>query len=628
MSQHFLKYRQAAYKMLKRLSTMLSNESPGTQISLLIRQTAVKEWRLLAMNMLSNLILAISEGFTFVVIFQAARLLSGDPDPHLFHWISHFAPFADVMTALNRGQLFILLLLLAITLQLLMSLARYCNGLSVGWFAARCQGRILPILHRYLLSLSYECASRYRVGHLISIASRAPQAVQLQIIEKELFISNLLLLFVYLVALLLLNPWLSIVAATMAAAIASLHRTLSPRIRKASRQQIEVNRQMAVRMTEDLQLLRLLHSSAALRSSENRIEVDARKLERHMIELTWLTPLLEPVSDLMPVLAAAMIGGLSWFLYQGNGQLLVPNLVTLVLIIQRLNIRLARMGSSLNRLSENTAAMQEVETILNPADKVFRRTGGLPFTRFTDRIELCKVSLRYPDRQTYSLRDVNLQLPVGANVALVGESGSGKSSLIDLLVGLYQPTNGIIRVDGVDLERLDLDSWQRQLGVVSQDVLLINGSIKDNIAFSSPDATAEQIAAASRAADAESFILNLPDQYDTLVGERGFRLSGGQRQRLSLARALLQRPQLLILDEATSALDSLSEARILDTIKQISDNITVLSVAHRLSSIRDADEIVVLDQGRVRERGSHHVLMRHGGLYAALWQRQAMQTVK
>lgn len=595
----------------------------GPWFSRIIRETAASQRQLLVANMACNVLLASSEAFTFTVIFQAARLLSADSASLHWRWSGLVSPLGRWLESIPRGQLFLLLLFFAVFLQALASLARYGNGLSSGWFAARCQGRILPVLHQHLLSLSYSCASRFRLGHLANVVSRAPTTVQIQILERELLLSNGLLVLVYLVALLRLNPWLSLVAISMALAIAALQRHLRPRIRVASRAQVEVNRQMAARLAEDLQLLRLLHSSAALRSSEQRIASGAQQLEAQMVRLTWLTQLLEPVADLMPVLAAALIGGLSWLLYRGNGHLLVPNLITFVLILQRLNIRLSRMAGSLNRLAENSAAVQELEDILDPAEKQFRRTGGLSCCGFSEAIVMDAVSLRYPGRSSLALSKVSLCLPRASRTALVGESGSGKSSLVDLLVGLCSPCHGQIRVDGIDLERLDLDQWQRLLGVVSQDVQLLNGSIADNIAFGLPDVSAEEIAEAARLADAEVFIFSLPEGYDTVVGERGFRLSGGQRQRLSLARALLRRPQLLILDEATSALDSVSEARILETIRQVSSDITVLSVAHRLSSICDADQIVVLDAGQVVERGSHAELMQLDGLYATLWRRQA-----
>ena len=183
-------------------------------------------------------------------------------------------------------------------------------------------------------------------------------------------------------------------------------------------------------------------------------------------------------------------------------------------------------------------------------------------------------------------------------------------------------------MDGTDLERIDLDSWQQKLGVVSQDVLLLNGSIRDNIAFSLPEASDRAIHNAAAAADAAAFIEALPEGYDTLIGERGFRLSGGQRQRLSLARALLKDPELLILDEATSALDSPSEARILEAVERFSKGRTVLTVAHRLSSVQHADQILVFNGGRIVERGRHGELLELRGSYAELLNRQAPKAAK
>jgi subfamily B ATP-binding cassette protein MsbA len=610
-------------RLLNRIAFVRLSGPAGTQVGLLIRQAALKEWPLLAVNISSNLLLALSEGLTFVVIFQASQLLNGSKSPGLSSGSGLLAPLGQVLQNLDRGQQFLLLLLGAVGLQTLMSLARYVNGLSIGWFAARCQRMITPAMHRHLLSLSYGCASRYSIGHLINVVGRAPQTVQVQIVEAELVISNLLLVSVYLVAL---NPSLSLVAILLAFVIAGVQHFLRPRIRSAARKQIEAYRVLAVRMTEDIQLLRLLHSSAGLENSAQRITQGVRELEQHMVRLTWWVQLLEPISDLLPVIAAVVIGILSWLMFRGNGALLVPNLITFVLVIQRLNLRLSRLGSGLNRLAENSVALQEVEEILDPSDKQFRRQGGLPFSVLSRVICFAQVSLIYPDRIKPSLCNINFRITKGSKVALVGESGAGKSSIVDLLVGLIAPTRGSIMVDGVNLDSMNLDDWQQALGVVSQDVLLMNGSVRDNIALVLPGASFDQIRAASRAADVESFILNLPDQYDTIIGERGFRLSGGQRQRLSLARALLKQPQLLILDEATSALDSLSEARILATLDKVAQSMTVLSVAHRLSSVSHADEILVLDQGHIVERGNHAELMRLGGFYAALWNRQACQS--
>lgn len=207
----------------------------------------------------------------------------------------------------------------------------------------------------------------------------------------------------------------------------------------------------------------------------------------------------------------------------------------------------------------------------------------------------------------------------------MGSSGAGKSSIADLLAGLYDPTQGEILVDGISMARFDLGSWQQKLGVVSQDTFLFNASIADNIAFGTPDATRQAIEKAAEQAQASPFIEALPEGLDTLVGERGYRLSGGQRQRLSLARAILRDPELLILDEATSALDSESERLVQQAIDRFERKHTVLVIAHRLSTIVNADLICVLEKGKIVEQGDHSELISLGGRYASLWAQQAMQ---
>ena len=611
-----------AGRLIHRLLIRFGARLPGTALAGLIRQTARQDWPLLAGNLLCSLVLALSEGLTFAVIYQAARLLSVAGSPVLFALPGPLAPLGLQFSAWPTGTQFGLLLGCAVGLQALMSLARYGNGVAGGWFAARCQRRVTPVIHGHLLGLSYACASRYRVGDLVNRTTLAPLAVQIQLEEGAQLLSNLLLVGIYLAVLLLLTPALSLVAIAMALAIALVQRQLRPRIRRASLQLAEVRRQMAAAITEDIQILRLLHSSAGIAAARERLERRAVQQEGRMRQLSLLVQVLEPVNDLLPVLAAAAIGLLSWHVFGQHRGLLVPNLVTFVLVLQRLNLRLSRIGLSLNRVAEFSGSMQQVEDLLDPADKQFRRRGGMNFSGLKQGIRLEAVALTYPEREHPALEGVDLEIPAGSTVALVGESGGGKSSLVDLLVGLISPSQGRILVDGMDLERIDLDSWQQKLGVVSQDVLLLNGSIRDNIAFSLPGASEGSIRAAAAAADAAAFIEALPQGYGTLIGERGFRLSGGQRQRLSLARALLKDPQLLILDEATSALDSPSEARILQAVERFARGRTVLTVAHRLSSVLHADQILVLDGGRIVERGRHGELLGLGGRYAGLWEGQ------
>jgi subfamily B ATP-binding cassette protein MsbA len=237
--------------------------------------------------------------------------------------------------------------------------------------------------------------------------------------------------------------------------------------------------------------------------------------------------------------------------------------------------------------------------------------------RFEREIVFDRVTFRYGDGEPV-LRDVSFTIPKGKVVALVGPSGAGKTTLADLLPRFHDPTAGQILLDDVPLTRLRRRSIRALLGVVSQDAVLLNNTVFANIAYGSPAASRERVEAAADAANATGFIRQLPQGFDTVLGERGTRLSGGQRQRIAIARALLRDPPILILDEATSALDTESERLVQQAIDRLMRERTVLVIAHRLATVRDADEIVVLEEGRVVQRGTHDELYHAGGLYRRL----------
>lgn len=257
--------------------------------------------------------------------------------------------------------------------------------------------------------------------------------------------------------------------------------------------------------------------------------------------------------------------------------------------------------------------VMETESEIRDADNAAELTNVKGHVRYDH------VSFHYSDDETPVLSDISIDIPAGKSIALVGPSGSGKTTICSLLPRFYDVTGGSITVDGKDIRGLTLKSLRSQIGMVQQDVYLFDGTIKDNIAYGKPGASDEEIIKAAKCASIHDFIMELPDKYDTYVGERGTRLSGGQKQRISIARVFLKNPPILILDEATSALDNESERWIQKSLEELSKNRTTITIAHRLSTIRDADEIIVITEDGIAERGTHAELLEKNGLYAAYY---------
>jgi subfamily B ATP-binding cassette protein MsbA len=608
---------------LHKLLECFFNQEPAAQ---LIRSTARQHWRLLAVNFVSSVLEALSEGATLGVVFLAVQVLAAS-DGTPFNWATNplvaWSPATlGWLNGLQSTTVFISLLALAVLLQALQSLGRFANNVSVGYFAAECRALVMARIHSQVLSLSFPCGSGYKVGDLIDYASQGPEAIRIQIEQNARQLVSLLLSATYLAVLVAISPWLLLAVALMSSMITLLQKRLLPRIRVGSKRVSEAQVAISSRITEDFQALRLLHSSGQLDAADHRLQSSMAELRCQMLGQSRRLAVVEPFSNFLPILAIAMIGVVSLIMFGERSTGVLPSLVTFVLALQRLNIKLGLIATTTNQLAANSGRLERLNQILRSDDKQFRRLGGKPFIGLQFEISFECVSLQYAPELPHALHELTFSLPKGQILALVGPSGAGKSSIADLLCGLYVPTQGKVLIDGIPLLQLDVATWQQRLGVVSQDTFLFNATIAENISFGTPDATPLKIELACQAAQAAGFIESLPQGYSTLVGERGYRLSGGQRQRLSLARAILRDPELLILDEATSALDSQSERLVQEAIERFERNHTVLVIAHRLSTIVRADHILVLDQGRVVESGTHASLLDHAGLYSQLWQQQ------
>lgn len=346
-----------------------------------------------------------------------------------------------------------------------------------------------------------------------------------------------------------------------------------------------------------------------------RLSDDYRASNRRAIRLS---------SAFSPLIRMAVVCGfVATLVYGGHlalaGDLAVGVYGLLVFLTQRLLWPLTRLGQTFDLYQRAMASTARVLDLLDTPIGI--RGGETILTDVRGEVRFDDVSFAYATGPEV-LRDLTIEAPAGSTVAIVGSTGAGKSTIVKLLLRFYDPTRGGLRLDGHDLRSLELASLRRAIGFVSQDVFLFHGTVRENIAYGRPDAPLEEIVAAARAAEAHDFIAALPEGYDTIVGERGQKLSGGQRQRLSIARALLIDPPVLVLDEATSSVDNETEAAIQRSLSRLAHERTVLVIAHRLSTVRHADRIYVLEGGRVREAGTHDELLAAGGAYAGLWRVQ------
>lgn len=327
----------------------------------------------------------------------------------------------------------------------------------------------------------------------------------------------------------------------------------------------------------------------------------------------------------VPLIRMAILTGFSCTLVVGgwlvlNNRMEVGIYSVLVFMTQRLLWPLTRLGETLDQFQRFLASTTRINGLLQTQPVMQEGAKSLP-TPARGEVEFRDVTFGYADGPDI-IKGISLKIPAGETHAIVGATGSGKSTIIRLLLRFHDPRTGEISIDGHDLKSLSYAGMRGVIGYVSQDVFLFHGTVRDNIAYGKTDATAEAIEAAAKSAEAHEFILQLPNGYDTVVGERGQKLSGGQRQRISLARAILRNPAILVLDEATSAVDNETEAAIQRSLSVVTKDRTSLVIAHRLSTVRDAHKIWVLEAGKVIESGTHDELVVAGGLYAALWRVQ------
>ncbi|MFZ1027011.1 MAG: ABC transporter ATP-binding protein [Limnoraphis robusta] len=363
--------------------------------------------------------------------------------------------------------------------------------------------------------------------------------------------------------------------------------------------------------SEDYETGRITEQSEAYRQSNKR----AIKLSSAFV------PLIR-IAIFFGFIATLLLGGMEAL----AGRLAVGTYSVLVFITQRLLWPLTRLGETFDQYQRAMASINRVMNLLDTSIETHPGDIPLPVSQVRGEIDIKNITFAYNNRVPV-IEDLSLKIPATKTIAIVGATGSGKSTLVKLLLRLYEIQSGIITLDGIEINRIQLKDLRQAIGLVSQDVFLFHATVAENISYGTFDASLPEIIAAAQVAEADNFIQKLPQGYDTIVGERGQKLSGGQRQRIAIARAVLKNPPILILDEATSAVDNETEAAIQRSLEYITQNRTTIAIAHRLSTVRNADCIYVMDQGKLVEWGRHEQLLETPGIYASLWRVQSGLTV-
>ncbi|TBR20117.1 ABC transporter ATP-binding protein [bacterium] len=527
------------------------------------------------------------------------------------------------------GRTNIVLISLAVPVfMLLKSIAGYAQNYLMSWIGQRITQELREDLFAHLHRLSLDYYSEHRAGEILARATNDLSMVQSTLQFAPLYTVRDLLTVMTCLGILF---WRQARFATMAMLVApfagAVLVVLGRKMRESSKSSQEIMGTLYHRFQESLQGMMLIkafnYEEGAVARFKDENESFFVEMMRYLRATALSGPLMEFIGSVI-ISGVIYLGGLEIL----SGRMTPGDFAMFAAAIFVAYAPLKNLGKLNSELQRGLASGDRIFEILDEEPRIVQTPGAARVEGLARSVRLEDLTFRYPSRETPALSGVTLELAKGETVAVVGPSGSGKSTLAQLLLRLYDPSEGAILIDGKDLRTLDVRSWREHVGIVTQETVLFNDTVAGNLALGRPGAGRAEIERAAAVADAAGFISALPEGYDTPLGDRGLRLSGGQRQRLAIARAVLREPDLLILDEATSSLDSKSEAEIQGALDAVMRGRTALVIAHRLSTIAGADRIVVLEAGRVVQQGTHRQLLAAGGVYKRLWEMQAGEEAK
>jgi subfamily B ATP-binding cassette protein MsbA len=591
---------------------------PGFKAAKLIRPLLGRHaWTFLAVILLGTLA-ALAEGLGMSLVVPFFQELAGSSQGSA----SRYVRFLDrLLAALPPDRRVMLIPAIIFAIVIVKNALSYATDCLFAWLKGRVGDDLRSAVFNQLVRVDYGFIEGSESGKLLNTLShetwRAAEAL-------GMFVTLLIhwATVIVFVALLLLISWpFTLIAAAAVVVVSASVQPLSRRLDGLGKHLVRSNASLAQRMVDGISGARVIRAFGRERYEEGRFDAASEKVRQAIFRLEMLAHLVKPLSEIG---YAAMFLAVSAFAFRNRAWL--PTLLAFVFFLYRLLPHLKHLSASRTMLAGMLSSIEDVRALLDRADKPYTSTGVVPFCGLASDITFDSVTFAYQPAEGAVLRDVSLRIPRGSITAIVGPSGAGKSTLVNLLFRFYDASSGQIRVDGVPLRELVLASWRERIAFAGQDSYLFTGTVRENIAYGRLEAGLEEIMEAAEMANADGFIRELPQGYDTWIGDCGVRLSSGQRQRIVLARALLRKPEILVLDEATNALDSVSEQRIRLALAELGDACTIVVVAHRLSSVDHADQIIVLEKGRVTEQGTYEELLGQNRTFAKLSRLQRQRT--
>ncbi len=600
---------------------------------------AIPYWRYALLNIVFNLLSIIFSLFSFAlfipvleILFDQTKRISQAPPPidwglgffsdgallkaHFYYEISRVIHRYGDMHALFYISLIIVILFL------LKNLFRYLAQFFIAPLRNFVVQDIRNALFHKILILPLSYFTEKRKGDIISRVTSDVLEVEWSIMTSlEMIFREPITIITFLGTLFFISPQLTLFVLILLPVSGFIIGRIGKSLRKTSdRGQKKLGFILSV-IEESISGLRIIKAFTAIDFTHGRFKDINHDYAKVMIGLYRKKDLASPVSEFLGITVVVMI---VWFGGQlvlgGNGKLEPSVFLVYLGIFSQLIPPAKAITTALYNVQKGAASVERIEQVLNADEVIVEKKNATKINKIESKVEYRNVSFKYEDDPV--LKNISFTIDKGKTIALVGPSGAGKSTLADLLPRYYDCTDGGIYIDGHDLRDIVIDDLRALMGVVTQESILFHDTVYNNICMGIENVSQEDVVAAARIANAHEFIENLPKGYQTLIGDRGTKLSGGQRQRLSIARAVLRNPQILVLDEATSALDTESERLVQDALEKLLANRTSLVIAHRLSTIQGADEIIVVEKGEIVERGTHSQLLENNGLYRKLYQLQ------